>query len=133
MSHCGPQFFVQFDRVALPAIIDYKLTEARCEKLPRLLPPLFSEVPEAEQLRRYAVLHQKWKQSLFDIFMELGGARDGSRPHGAPPACRLTVLLRLCGSLRARRLLLQDWPEDRIQHRWRRAQGVLGSLPALFE
>ena len=67
--------------MALPAILDYKLTEARCEKLPKLLPQLFSEVPEAEQLRRYAVLHQKHKQSLFDIFMELGGA-----PHGLPPA-----------------------------------------------
>ena len=38
-------------------------------------------MPEAEQLRRYAVLHQKHKQPLFDIFMELGGA-----PHGLPPA-----------------------------------------------
>jgi aarF domain-containing kinase len=64
---------VQFDKVALPAIIDYKVTEARCEKLPKLLPQLFSEVPEDEQLRRYALLHEKHKQSLFDIFMELGG------------------------------------------------------------
>ena len=45
---CGPQF----DKVALPAIIDYKVTEARCEKLPKLLPQLFSEVPEVN--RRYA-------------------------------------------------------------------------------
>ena len=46
---CGPS---QFDKVALPAIIDYKVTEARCEKLPKLLPQLFSEVPEVD--RRYA-------------------------------------------------------------------------------
>ena len=75
--------------MALPAIIDYKVTEARCEKLPKLLPQLFSEVPEAEQLRRYAVLHQKHKQSLFDIFMELGGAPDGSCPRTFPPCARL--------------------------------------------
>ena len=74
--------------MALPAIIDYKVTEARCEKLPKLLPQLFSEVPEAEQLRRYALLHEKHKQSLFDIFMELGGAtltRRMALAH-APPA-----------------------------------------------
>ena len=95
----------QFDKVALPAIIDYKVTEARCEKLPKLLPQLFSEVPEverryanpnpnpnpnpnqvpeAEQLRRYAVLHQKYKQPLFDIFMQLGGA-----PYASCPRARL--------------------------------------------
>ena len=99
---CGPS---QFDKVALPAIIDYKVTEARCEKLPKLLPQLFSEVPEverryanlnpnpnpnpnqvpeAEQLRRYAVLHQKYKQPLFDIFMQLGGA-----PYASCPRARL--------------------------------------------
>ena len=99
---CGPP---QFDKVALPAIIDYKVTEARCEKLPKLLPQLFSEVPkgerryanpnpnpnpnpnqvpEAEQLRRYAVLHQKYKQPLFDIFMQLGGA-----PYASCPRARL--------------------------------------------
>ena len=99
---CGPS---QFDKVALPAIIDYKATEARCEKLPKLLPQLFSEVPEvdrryanpnrnpnpnpnqvpeAEQLRRYAVLHQKYKQPLFDIFMQLGGA-----PYASCPRARL--------------------------------------------
>ena len=43
---CGPS---QFDKVALPAIIDYKVTEARCEKLPKLLPQLFSEVPEVDR------------------------------------------------------------------------------------
>ena len=37
--------------MALPAIIDYKVTEARCEKLPKLLPLLFSEATEAEQLQ----------------------------------------------------------------------------------
>ena len=77
---CGP-VIEQFDKVALPAIIDYKFTEVRCEKLPRLLPSLFSEVPEPEQLRRYDVLHQKWKQSLFDLFMELGGVPHRLRPH----------------------------------------------------
>ena len=81
--------------MALPAIIDYKVTEARCEKLPKLLPQLFSEVPEAEQLRRYAVLHQKHKQSLFDIFMELGGAPDGSCPRTSPPCARLWFSLLL--------------------------------------
>ena len=42
----------QFDKVALPAIIDYKVTEARCEKLPKLLPQLFSEVPEGDRALR---------------------------------------------------------------------------------
>jgi|TARA_B110000196_G_scaffold293523_1_gene281900 hypothetical protein len=126
--------------VALPAIIDYKVTEACCEKLPKLLPLLFPEVPEAEQLRQYAVLHQKHKQPLFDIFMELGGAPDGSCPRasrlrGAPRArlwfslcCRCCC----CGAHK-RRLLLQERTEDRLQH-WRRgAKGVLRPLPALPE
>jgi len=62
-----------YDKVALPAICDYKICEFRNEKLPKLLPMLFAEVPEAELTKRYAALHHKWKQPLYDVFMQLGG------------------------------------------------------------
>ena len=156
--------------MALPAIIDYKVTEARCEKLPKLLPQLFSEVPEvnrryanpnpnpnpnpnqvpeAEQLRRYAVLHQKYKQPLFDIFMQLGGTPPANAP--APVSQPewyarrrlllqerledrlLTLTLTITLTLTLTRLLLQERPEDRLEHGRRGAQGVHRSVPALSE
>ena len=69
----GVDRIITYDRVALPAILEYKWAEARLEKLPRMLPMIFSEVPVDEQLRQYEVLHKKWAKPLFDVFMELGG------------------------------------------------------------
>ena len=31
---------IKYDKIALPAILEYKWTEARCEKLPKVLPRL---------------------------------------------------------------------------------------------
>ena len=62
-----------YDQVALPAILEYKWCEARSEKLPKMLPLLFAEVSEEELTSRYEALHHKWKQPLYDVFMELGG------------------------------------------------------------
>lgn len=39
---------IKYDRVALPAILEYKWEEARCEKLPELLPSVFPPVSEEE-------------------------------------------------------------------------------------
>jgi hypothetical protein len=64
---------VKFDKVALPAIMEYKWVEAKCEKLPRILPQLFPPVSEEEELAQFMVLHEKWARPIFDVFMELGG------------------------------------------------------------
>ena len=37
---------VAFDKVCVPMIVDYKWEEAKCEKLPKLLPALFPAVSE---------------------------------------------------------------------------------------
>ena len=62
-----------YNKVAVPAILQYKLVEARYEKAPKALPALFSEASDDELTRHYEVLHQRWAQPLFDKFMELGG------------------------------------------------------------
>jgi hypothetical protein len=72
---------IRYDKVALPAIFEYKMCEARCEKLPKMVPMLFSEVSEDEQLRRYQVLHKKYAHPLYDVFMELGGVAARPHPH----------------------------------------------------
>jgi hypothetical protein len=62
-----------YDKVCVPMIVDYKWQEAKCEKLPKLLPSLFPPVSEEEQDRRFEVLHKKHAKPIFDVFMELGG------------------------------------------------------------
>jgi len=64
---------VKFDRVAVPAIIEYKWVEAKCEKLPKILPWLFPPVTDEDELEQFMVVHKKWVKPLFDIYMELGG------------------------------------------------------------
>eukprot|EP00967_Tisochrysis_lutea_P101795 scaffold152935_cov34-Tisochrysis_lutea.AAC.3 len=64
---------LKFDKVAVPAIIEYKWVEAKCEKLPRILPMIFPPVSDEEELAQFLVLHKKWAQPIFDVFMELGG------------------------------------------------------------
>jgi len=64
---------ITYSKVTVPAILEYKLEEAKCQKLPKALPWLFSEVPEEEQDRRFQRLHEKWAQPIYDNFMELGG------------------------------------------------------------
>ena len=64
---------ISYNKVALPAILQYKMVEFQCEKLPKLAPSLFPPVSDAEELKKFAVLHEKWKKPLFDKFMELGG------------------------------------------------------------
>ena len=64
---------VIYDKVAIPMIIDYKWEEAKCEKLPKLLPSFFPTVSQEEQDRRFELLHNKHAKPIFDVFMELGG------------------------------------------------------------
>ena len=64
---------ISYDVVALPAIIEYKWVEAKCEKLPKVAPVLFPPVSDEEERKQFEVLHEKWKRPLFDKFMELGG------------------------------------------------------------
>jgi len=64
---------IAYNKVVSPAIMEYKWEEAKCEKLPKVLPWLFPPVPKEEQDKRFEKLHEKWTQPLFDCFMELGG------------------------------------------------------------
>lgn len=64
---------IKYDRVAVPAILEYKWVEAKCEKLPKVLPWLFPPVSDEDELAQFEVLHRKWARPLFNIFMELGG------------------------------------------------------------
>lgn len=41
---------VTYCKVVAPAITEYKIEEARCEKLPNMLPMLFDPVSEEEQV-----------------------------------------------------------------------------------
>uniref|UniRef100_A0A7S0IPC0 ABC1 atypical kinase-like domain-containing protein n=1 Tax=Calcidiscus leptoporus TaxID=127549 RepID=A0A7S0IPC0_9EUKA len=67
------QRILKFDKVALPAILEYKWEEAKCEKLPKVLPALFPPVSDEEERARFEALHRKWAKPIFDIYMELGG------------------------------------------------------------
>ncbi|GMH86255.1 hypothetical protein TrVE_jg9112 [Triparma verrucosa] len=73
MGEDALQRMIKFERVGVPATIDYKWEEAKCEKLPKVLPSIFPPVSEEEETRRFEVLHQKWAKPLFDVYMELGG------------------------------------------------------------
>ena len=73
MGHDALSRLISYDVVAVPAILEYKLLEARCEKLPKLVPSLFPPVSDEEEMQRFQVLHRKWAKPLFDKFMELGG------------------------------------------------------------
>ena len=64
---------ISYDKVALPAIMEYKWTEAKCEKLPKVVPWLFPPVSDEEEREQFAVLHNKYAPPLFEKFMELGG------------------------------------------------------------
>lgn len=64
---------ISYDMVAVPAIVEYKWLEAKCEKLPKVLPALFPPVSDEEERAQFEVLHRKWAKPLFDKFMELGG------------------------------------------------------------
>ena len=68
-----PPYTKQFDKVAIPATISYKFEEARCDKLPKLLPSLFPPVPPEEEKKRFEALHHKYAKPLFDVYMSLGG------------------------------------------------------------
>lgn len=67
------QRIIIFDKVAVPAIIDYKWEEAKCETLPKYLPVLFPPVSAEEERLRFERLHHKWAQPMYDVYMELGG------------------------------------------------------------
>jgi hypothetical protein len=60
---------VSYDIVAVPAIVEYKWLEAKCEKLPKVLPSLFPPVSDEEERAQFQVLHRKWAKPLFDKLM----------------------------------------------------------------
>jgi hypothetical protein len=62
-----------YDKVAVPAIIEYKYLEAKLEVWPKYLPSIFPVLPEAEQKRQFQLLHDKYAKPMFDVFMKLGG------------------------------------------------------------
>ena len=49
-----------YNTVAVPAILNYKLVEARYEKLPKVAPTLFPEISTDELTKRYEVIHYHW-------------------------------------------------------------------------
>ena len=69
----GLERLIKFEKTIVPIAIQYKWLEAKCEKLPKALPSIFPPVSEQEEAARFAVLHEKFKQPVFDVFMELGG------------------------------------------------------------
>ena len=73
MGEDALQRLISYDTVALPAILEYKWEEAKCEKLPKVLPAFFPPVTDDEERRRFEVLHERWKLPLYNKFMELGG------------------------------------------------------------
>ena len=57
--------------MAVPAVVEYKYWEARCEKLPKSMPFLFPPVPVEEEDRRYEELHRKYAPQLLDVYMKV--------------------------------------------------------------
>jgi hypothetical protein len=76
-SELGPDALARiksFYGVALPLILEYKALELTSDVLPAKFPALFGPpISQAEMDRRFAPLHAKWQQPVFDKFMELGG------------------------------------------------------------
>ena len=64
---------ITYDKIAIPAIIEYKWLEAKLEKFPAMLPAIFPVLPEKEQKRQFQELHDKYAEPMFNVFMELGG------------------------------------------------------------
>ena len=48
---------ITYCKVVAPAITEYKIEEARCEKLPSMLPMLFDPVSEEEQVNSPTRVH----------------------------------------------------------------------------
>ncbi|KAJ1445447.1 ABC1 family-domain-containing protein [Pelagophyceae sp. CCMP2097] len=71
-NDCFERFY-SHQSVALPAILQYKVCEFQCEKLPAMLPRLFPKPSDDEYAARLQVLHEKWAPLVFSKFMELGG------------------------------------------------------------
>ena len=105
--------------VAIPAIVQYKWVEARCGKLSRLAPLLFPPVSEEEETARFAVLHERWAQPLFDIFMARTPPALNPRSTAGTTVADPTPRTAGVG-----RLLLQERPKDRRKHVGRDAQVV---------
>lgn len=59
----GLDRIVHFDKVAIPIVLDYKWEEAKCEKLPKILPSIFRPVPEEEQNRRFKGEGEGWSEA----------------------------------------------------------------------
>eukprot|EP00944_MAST-04C_sp_MAST-4C-sp1_P008857 g8857.t1 len=66
---------IKYDKVAVPAAIEYKWLEAKCEKFPHypILSYFFPKVSVEEEEKLFGHLHKKYVQPLYDVHMELGG------------------------------------------------------------
>ena len=64
---------VRFDSLLIPCVLEYKLLEFRCERLPALLPSLCAPMTSAEENAAFAPLHEKWARPTRDLFLALGG------------------------------------------------------------
>ena len=58
---------VTFEKKIIPIAIHYKWLEAKCEKLPKRFPFLFPPVSEEEEAARFAVLHEKYKEPVYNL------------------------------------------------------------------
>jgi aarF domain-containing kinase len=65
----------EYDKVAVPMIMDYKWLEFKLEKAPyfSILSSFYPLLTEEEQKKQFQVLHDKHAKPLFDCFMQLGG------------------------------------------------------------
>jgi hypothetical protein len=57
--------------VIVPFVVQYKWMEAKCEKLPKLVPWLFPPMSEEQETKEFNKLHEKWAPPIFDLFMEV--------------------------------------------------------------
>ena len=59
--------------MAVPAVVEYKYWEARCERLPKSMPWFFKPIDPVEETRHYEQLHHKYAPKLLEVYMKLGG------------------------------------------------------------
>ena len=103
---------LDFYEVALPATVEYKWVEARCETLPKQLPMLFPPVSENDELEQFKVLHEKWARPVYDKCMKLGGFYCVSPVSVPKPLGGVGLLTQRSVHRISRR---QEWAEDRWQ------------------
>ena len=71
----GVERIIEYDKLAVPCAIEYKLLEAKCEKFPNMpiLSMFFPKVSIEEEQKQFEVLHRKYVKPMYDLHMKLGG------------------------------------------------------------